>query len=326
MSNHLILLERFFWFQDRVRAGKYPNANDLAERFELSSKTAQRNITSFKDRFLAPLEYCPVRRGYFYTDNSFELPRFQVSPEEVLSILLAKRLLSRSADGMISRSIQMLGRKLCAQSGHPGLTETAMDECFSAIWNAYSPAQSQTFHKTADALLCSKPLEFTYRSPAGRQSRRIVEPHHLQHYMASWVLIAWCRMRNDWRKFYLARISDLAVLDEPFEKKPASVWNHLLEGGFGIFQGNDLVEVTLRFTPFRAGWVREQSWHPDQKMRTFADGSLEMILPAADFREIRMRILQFGADVEVIGPAELREEVAGEARRLSALYEKQPNG
>jgi len=256
-------------------------------------------------------------------DNSFELPRFQVSPEEVLSILLAKRLLSRSADGMISRSIQMLGRKLCAQSGHPGLTETAMDECFSAVWNAYSPAQSEIFQKTADALLCGRPLEFTYRSPTGRRTRRIVEPHHLQHYMASWVLIAWCRVRNDWRKFYLARITDISVLNEPFEKKPASVWNHLLEGGFGIFQGKDLVEVTLRFTPFRAGWIREQTWHPDQKVRNLADGSLEMTLPVADFREIRMRILQFGADVEVIGPAELREEMAGEALRLSALYEKQ---
>ncbi len=324
MSNHLVW-ERFCWFDSQVRAAKYPNASRLAEHFELSSKTARRDINFLRDRIGAPLEYCPVRKGYYYTQDSFELPRLQVSPEEVLSILLAKRLLSRSADGMISRSIQMFGRKLLAQAGHPGLTETAMDESFSAVWNAYSPTQSQIFQKTADALLCGKPLEFTYRSPAGWQTRRIVEPHHLQHYMASWVLIAWCRMRNDWRKFYLARISDLAVLDEPFEKKPAPVWNHLLEGGFGIFQGNDLVEVTLRFTPFRAGWVREQSWHPDQKMQTLADGSLEMTLPAADFREIRMRILQFGADVEVIGPAELRDEVAEEARRLTALYEKQPN-
>jgi len=38
-----------------------------------------------------------------------------------------------------------------------------------------------------------------------------------------------------------------------------------------------------------------------------------------------MRILQFGADVEVIGPAALRAEVAEEARRLTALYEKQSN-
>ena len=322
MSNHLVW-ERFCWFDSQVRAGKYPNASHLAEHFELSSRTARRDIIFLRDRLFAPLDFDPSRKGYFYTQDSFELPRFQVSPEEVLSILLARRLLSHSAGGMISRSIQMFGKKLFAQAGHAGLTETAMDECFSAVWNAYSPTQSAIFQKTADALLHRKILEFTYLSPTGRRTRRIVEPHHLQHYMASWVLIAWCRKRSDWRKFYLARITDLSVLNEPFEKKPAPVWNHLLEGGFGIFQGNALVDVTLRFSPFRAGWIREQTWHPDQKVRNLADGSLEMTLPVADFREIRMRILQFGADVEVIGPAELREEVAGEARRLSALYEKQ---
>ena len=80
-----------------------------------------------------------------------------------------------------------------------------------------------------------------------------------------------------------------------------------------------------RFSPFRAGWIREQTWHPAQKIQNLSDGSLELTLPVADFREIRMRILQFGADVEVIGPAELRKEVAEDARRLTALYEKQPN-
>jgi predicted DNA-binding transcriptional regulator YafY len=324
MSNHLVW-ERFCWFDSQVRAARYPNASHLAEHFELSSKTAQRDINFLRDRICAPLEFDSARRGYFYTHDSFELPRFQVSPEEVLSILLARRLLTHSADGMISRSIQMFGRKLLAQAGHPGLTETVMDECFSAVWNAYSPTQSEIFQKTADALLCGRTLEFTYHSPTGQKTRRIVEPHHLQHYMASWVLIAWCRKRSDWRKFYLARISGLSALDEQFEKKPASVWNHLLEGGFGIFQGNDLVDVRLRFSPFRAGWIREQTWHPAQKIQNLSDGSLELTLPVADFREIRMRILQFGADVEVIGPAELRKEVAEDARRLTALYEKQPN-
>ena len=246
MSNHLVW-ERFCWFDSQVRAARYPNASHLAGHFELSSKTAQRDINFLRDRICAPLEFDSARRGYFYTHDSFELPRFQVSPEEVLSILLARRLLSHSADGMISRSIQMFGRKLLAQAGHPGLTETVMDECFSAVWNAYSPTQSEIFQKTADALLCGRTLEFTYHSPTGQKTRRIVEPHHLQHYMASWVLIAWCRKRSDWRKFYLARISGLSALDEQFEKKPASVWNHLLEGGFGIFQGNDLVDVRLRF-------------------------------------------------------------------------------
>ena len=39
-----IIYERFFWFDERVKAKAYPNAAKLAERFEISSKTAQRAI------------------------------------------------------------------------------------------------------------------------------------------------------------------------------------------------------------------------------------------------------------------------------------------
>jgi len=38
------IYERFIWFDDRVRAKRYPNATTLAEKFEISSKTAQRDI------------------------------------------------------------------------------------------------------------------------------------------------------------------------------------------------------------------------------------------------------------------------------------------
>ncbi len=37
-------LERFFWFDGQVRAGKFPNATNLAKRFEISTRTARRSI------------------------------------------------------------------------------------------------------------------------------------------------------------------------------------------------------------------------------------------------------------------------------------------
>ena len=78
--------------------------------------------------------------------------------------------------------------------------------------------------------------------------------------------------------------------------------------------------MDLRFSPFRARWIREQIWHPDQKMRELPGGGLELELPVADYREIKMRILSFGSDVEVISPEDLRLEVAKEIKRMQRLY------
>lgn len=320
MGNYPVF-ERIVWFDHQVRSGTFPNASRLAEHFELSNKTAQRNIDFMRDRLAAPLEYNATKRGYYYADQTFELPHFQATQEEVLSILIARSLLSNTAGGIISHSIHQFGKKLFATTGDFGLTESRMDEAFSATWTGYSPTHSETFRLVADALLKRRVLRFAYTSPGtDGKSERQVEPYHLQHYMASWVLTAWCRLRGEWRKFLLARIDDLSVLDESFKSRPKNEWNHLIDDAFGIFQSDVNTQVTLRFTSFRSRWIREQIWHPKQTLKELADGSLELSFPVADFREVKLKILQFGADVEVVEPETLRREVAEEIRKMAAVY------
>jgi len=47
------IYERFVWFDNQVRARKYPNATSLAGAFEISTKTAQRDIEFMRDRLLS---------------------------------------------------------------------------------------------------------------------------------------------------------------------------------------------------------------------------------------------------------------------------------
>lgn len=317
-----LVFERFVWLDRQVRQKRFPNARKLADHFELSRKTAQRNIDFMRDRLIAPFEYDPSKKGYYYLDETFELPHFLATQEEILSVLLARNLLSYTAGGFISRAINRFGKKLFAATGHFGLTADQMDKAFSATWHGYAPAHGDLFRQVADALLKRHLIRFTYRSPGtGQKTHRLAEPHHLQHYMASWVLIAWCHLRNDWRKLYLARMTDVTIEPETFDPKPTDQWKHLLEGAFGIFQAQESVPVILRFTPFRARWIKEQFWHPAQTMTHLDDGSLELSLPVADFREIKLKILQFGADVEVITPEELRDEVQDEIKKMIKLYQ-----
>lgn len=322
MGDHLVY-ERYLWFHAQAKAGKYPNATGLSTRFEVSRKTAQRNIDSMTDRFLAPLEYDASRRGYYYTEIGFELPQQQVTQEELLAILLARNLLAASAGGLISEAITSFGKKLFLSIGGLGLTEKRMTEAFSATWNGYSPSQSETFRCVAAAMLQQRLLTVTYLSPRkNTPTERCIEPHHLQHYMGSWVLIAFCRQRQDWRKFFLSRMTDLKAQTQTFDLRGRDAWLDQLEGGFGIFQGSALISVTLRFTPFRAGWIREQLWHPAQTISEHPDGSLDLSFPVTDLREVKLRVLQFGADVEVIDPEELRRDVLEEIGRMVGVYGK----
>ena len=242
-------------------------------------------------------------------------------PDELLAVLVARRLLSHSAGGFISEAFRGFSRKVLNAAAALGIDEARIDQSFSASWHGFSPAPDKIFKTVAEALIQRRMIEIGYHSPgSGASTRRIVEPHHLQHYMASWVLIAYCRMREDWRKLYLSRIDSLEPLTETFEPRPREQWAHQLEGAFGIFQGDAAIPVTLSFNAFRARWVREQLWHPAQEIRETPDGGIEISFPVADFREVKMMILQFGADAHVLAPEALRDEIRDEVTRMRGLY------
>jgi len=80
------------------------------------------------------------------------------------------------------------------------------------------------------------------------------------------------------------------------------------------------VDVELRFAPAVASRVLEATWHPSQRVERETDGSLRWTATVAGTIEIRLWILSWGADVEVIGPEELRRDVAATLERASQRY------
>lgn len=313
--------ERFYRFDDQVRRKKYPNARWLVETFEINERTARRNIDFMRDRLHAPLVYDATERGYYYPDESFQLPRFQISQEEILSLLIAKDLLAQSAGGHISEQISTFFEKLISIDGGISFGPEEIGAMFSSSWVGHRPTQPIIFKSVLQSLFEKRILEISYSNTSdGLETVRHVEPHHLQHYMGSWMMLAWCRKRNDWRNFALARISKTSVLDEFFASRPPCEWRHKLEGAYGLFQGTDLVKVVLRFNKFRAAWVRDECWHPDQTVEELTDGSLRLSFPVSAFQEVKMRILQYGADVVVEEPLALRQEVRAEIEKMGCLY------
>jgi hypothetical protein len=66
------IYERFIWFDDRVKQKKYPNTTSLSRQFEVSIKTAQRDIGFMRDRLNCPLFHNLSRKGCFYKEDTFQ--------------------------------------------------------------------------------------------------------------------------------------------------------------------------------------------------------------------------------------------------------------
>lgn len=318
-----LYFERFIWFDSQVRKGRYPNAAALARSLECSNKTAQRSIETFRDRYGAPLEYDPKRRGYRYQDPGYQLPVTRLSEAELLALLVSRKLLTdASAAAMgedLEKVVTRLG-KLLAENLSGGVDpETA----FSFRWTSVTPCDPHTFHQVVTGLTACRPLSFCYYSPHSDVCTvRIVEPHHMVNYQGTWHLIAWCRLREDWRDFVLARISRCDTKPDPFVRRDAAQWRPFLEETFGIFHGREPFEVTLRFSPELARWAGGQTWHPHQRFSPTASGELDLTLPVSHETEILGEILKYGSRVEVLAPDWIRRRVREEIERTIKKYRR----
>ncbi len=159
------VFERITWFHQQVKNQSMPNAAVLARRFEISGKTAQRNIDFMRDRMGAPLVYDPSQKGYHYSDDAFDLPRFPIDQQEILAVLIARNLLSGAAGGVISRALQQFEQKLFSEKIALGMDFSRIDDAFSSSWPGYSPAPSEIFQKAAFALMETRVLKFACASP-----------------------------------------------------------------------------------------------------------------------------------------------------------------
>ena len=316
-----LYLERFIWFDQQARQERFPNAFKLADQFEISTKTAQRSIDHFRDRLLAPLEYELSRKGYYYTDPTFQLPVMRISQEELLALLISRKLITEAAAGSLADELgkisQRLGSLLAANL--PGRARP--EEAFSFRWRSFNPTDPLTFKLVTSALLQGKLLTFCYYSPTASDcTMRTVEPHHMVNYMGNWHLIAFCYLRHNWRDFVLGRMTLCQVEGSNFPIRPRQEWEPYLNNTFGIFQNRESFNVVLRFTPERSRWVKHEVWHEDQQQEVQDDGSLLLTIPASHEAEITMEILKHGSHVEVLEPAWLRKKVVKEIREAGKKY------
>jgi predicted DNA-binding transcriptional regulator YafY len=94
----------------------------------------------------------------------------------------------------------------------------------------------------------------------------------------------------------------------------------VLASGYGIFSGTRVQWAELRFSSSVARYVSLEDWHSKQRSRWEKDGSYVLEVPFSSDKELAMDILRYGADVEVVSPKSLREEIGARLKAAASRY------
>jgi len=310
--------ERYLWFHQRLKKNRFPKLKELMEKFEISQRQAAREIEHMRLFFNAPVEYSSEEKGYYYSDHSFEFPVPMVSEEEIISLIIAKRLSVTIPDKGRKKRLDSFFENL---SAYFELDAAELEKRISLKNVRYYRVNPEVFDAVLQGLNKNKKLDITYRSVfTKKDTQRIIDPLHLILYMGNWHIIAFCEVKKGLRDFALSRIKKVEILaDGIAEDLKAIDIKEKIDGAYGIFFEGTKKKVVLKFTEKVSDYVKEQVWFPGQKVKE-ENGNLILTFFVTDFREVVREVLSFGADVEVMEPEALREIIKENIKKLSRLY------
>ena len=172
-------------------------------------------------------------------------------------------------------------------------------------------------------------VELRYLRPnADRPSKLVVAPWWFEPAVWSDAFYLICGLKkpdgsHEPLTLKLDRIQSVQILDLPFERPIGREITTRLEETWGIWVGEEEpVQVTLRFHNRQYQRLKETRWHPTERVSLDQEGSVIWQAHVSEPHEMLPWIRGWGADVEVLAPDYIREQIASEAETTARLYGK----
>ncbi|GAB1509727.1 helix-turn-helix transcriptional regulator [Actinophytocola sp. KF-1] len=283
----------------------------LAERLAVSPRTVRRDVDRLRELGY-PIVAVKGPDGGYRLDAGTQLPPLLFDDEQAVALAVALRLATTSGAGIGEAAVRALNT---VRQVMPARLRHRIDTLqVTAVERRATPqVGSAVLMALSAAVHAREVLRFDYAS--GTEPRR-AEPHHLVTWGGRWYLVAWDLDRDDWRTFRADRITPRIPTGPRFTPR------ELPEGSVSAF-------VSARFR--RAGdWPcrGEVVLHlPAAAVQPYAgDGVVEELGPdrcrlvtgSWSWAGLAASLGRFDADLEVVGPAELRDAFAALSRRYAA--------
>ncbi|MFZ4440245.1 MAG: helix-turn-helix transcriptional regulator [Syntrophales bacterium] len=126
---------------------------------------------------------------------------------------------------------------------------------------------------------------------------------------------------DDIRVLAAERIINLTLTNDTYDYPDDFEPDSLLEGAFGLVY-DDPLTVKIQFSAGQARYIEERCWSKDQIIKKLKDGSIILTMTTSGWFDVRKWLLSFGADAELLEPADKREEMRKAIRELADLYER----
>ena len=148
--------------------------------------------------------------------EQYRIPPVMFTEEEANALILTEQLVQKNKDASLIRDYTNAIDKIKAVLGRSTKEKAnLLSERTRFDQNTQSERTSDNISTLQYALTNFILVSIRYTNEAGNTTTRDLEPFALLS-TENWLLIAWCRLRKEFRYFRLDRIEELKLLSEKF--------------------------------------------------------------------------------------------------------------
>ena len=227
-NNDVTRISRLTAIVTQLQTKRLLTATQLSKRFGVSIRTIYRDIKALGQAGVPILT--EDGKGYTLIEG-YRLPPVMFTESEANALVTAEQLISKSRDTSLFKEYTAAISKIKAVLQYPAKEKVELLSNRIAISPAIPAAQSgDSLTVIQNALTSFKVLEVTYQSTQNEKTERHIEPFALYYSLQeSWLLIAYCRLRKDFRMFWLDKLLTIKPLDVVFEPHQLTLAQYLEE-------------------------------------------------------------------------------------------------
>lgn len=198
----------------QLQTKRISTAPQLATKFSVSIRTIYRDIRALEQAGIPIVT--EEGKGYSMMEH-YSIPPIMFTENQANALILAEQLVMKNKDASFIKDYTEAIDKIKAVLKH-NLKDNAnlLAERTRFSQNVNGERNSNNLSDLQFALTNFYLTKIAYTNEADSTTERLIEPFALLSTQENWLLVAWCRLRNEFRYFRLDRIKKLEILTEKF--------------------------------------------------------------------------------------------------------------
>ena len=282
------------------------SASELARHFEVSLRTIQRDMDSLCLAGIPVISIAGAAGGYEISEK-YRLEQGFATTDDYSNIQTALQgLVSATGDPKAKHTLEKI-----VHMSNPNDNSIILD--FSVL----QEGDRNTLQLLQTAVSKKRTVTFTYTNNNSETRTHIVEPIAVIYRWYAWYLLAYSKVKNDYRTYKLVRMSSIKVTDTPFTKEHES--SGTIMEMLDQTDSRQYTEILInckepakaRVVEYLKGIVTEE----------LSDGGAVIKAAVVENEQFWLgTLLSLGGNVEIIAPDKIRRQLLESAEKIVSLY------